>query len=135
MCAAMDGAAARNCATSESRPSRGEPRLELRAQRGVAAGVLERNVAGDRAHVEPGTTDQQRHAAASRDPVECLERVAPEIGGGERLVGVDEIEAVVGNALAVRRSHLGRAEVHAAVHLARVGADDLCTRDRRGELE
>ena len=47
-----------------------------------------------------------------------------EVGHAERLVGVDEVEAVVRDAGPVRGGRLGRADVEPAEHLPRIGRDD-----------
>src|SRR4029077_19022875 len=52
----------------------------------------------------------------------------------ERLVGVDQIQAVVGHPLALDGRWLGRADVEVAIGLSRVGGDDLRA-DALGELE
>ena len=44
-----------------------------------------------------------------------------EIGHGEALIGIDEVEPLVRDASAVRLADLGRPDIEAAVHLPRVG--------------
>ena len=51
--------------------------------------------------------------------------VVHEVGDGERLVRIDEIEAVMWNAVPLLARRLGRPDVQAAVDLPRVGRDDL----------
>ncbi len=62
-----------------------------------------------------------RAARSARTPRAC----AGEVGDAERLVGVDEVEAVVRDPRPLRGGRLGRADVQAAVDLARIGRDDL----------
>ena len=51
--------------------------------------------------------------------------MALEVGRREARVGVDQVQAEMRDARAVRGRDLGRADVHAAEDLPRVGADDL----------
>ena len=68
-----------------------------------------------------------RSATAPRSamPASADAAAARVIGHAERLVRIHEIEAVVRHAGALLRGGLGGADVHAAVHLARVRGDDL----------
>ena len=49
--------------------------------------------------------------------------------------GLDEVEAVMRDAAPFRERDLGRADVEAAIHLPRVGRDDLGARDRLCEVQ
>jgi len=52
--------------------------------------------------------------------------VSHEVGDRERLVRLDEVQPVMGHVGAIRRGHLGGADVQPTEDLARVGGDDLC---------
>ena len=89
------------------------------------------DAAGDRAEVEAGATGQDRDAVALPEVGQHRAGVGDEVGDAERLVRVDQVEAVVGHPGAVRSGHLGRADVEAAEDLAGIGRDDLCVAARR----
>src|SRR5438093_1135172 len=84
-----------------------EPRIE-------AAPVEERS------HVQARTADDVRGLPAGRDVGERRARVALVAGGVVRLARIDEIDAVMANARALDRGRLRGADVHPAIHLARV---------------
>ena len=113
----------------QARDERFEPvvdqlRLEAGAQSWVARQRVGVEAARDRAQVEPGPAGQDRDAAGTVDPGQGVARMGREVGHAERLVGVDEVEAVMGDPRPIRRAGLGRADVEAAEDLARVGRDD-----------
>ena len=86
---------------------------------------LEREAVTDGAKVEPGAPDEQSESAALGDAFERGQRRSPVLGGAEGLVGVDQVEAVMRDRRSLGRRGLGGPDVHPAVDLARVGADDL----------
>ena len=100
---------------------------------GAGVGVLARQVevVEHGRQVEPGAGDEQRPAAAPGDRPLGLGVGGAVVGDGERLVGVDEIEAVVGHGGPVGGRRLGRADVHAPVDLHGVDGHDLGAGDLR----
>ena len=61
----------------------------------------------------------------SPSDVNAIQRMRAEVRDAERLIGVDEVEAVVDDPPPLLGRRLGRADVQAAVHLPRVGGDHL----------
>ena len=57
------------------------------------------------------------------------------VGGGEGLVGVDEVQTVVWHPRAFGRTGLVGTDIQAAIDLPGVGGDDLQPVDPVGELE
>ena len=115
------GAAARRAveAVRSSTPSRAGrgPRV---AREGVGV-----EPSSDGPQVQPGSAGEDGDAVPLRDPGEGRPRVTDEVGHRERLVRVDEVEAVVRDAGAFGGRHLRRADVQAAEDLPRIGRDDL----------
>ena len=95
--------AGRSRATSGARPSRREPRPRGARGRRVRRERVGVEAARDRAQVQPGAADEDRDAAAAGDAGERLRGVAHEVRDGERLVGLDEVEAVMRDAGAAPR--------------------------------
>ena len=74
-------------------------------------------------------------AVAGDDQVEVTCSEASRNGIDEsRLVGIDQVDEVVGRRGALLGRRLGSADVHPAVHLGRIDRDDL-QRESRGELQ
>ena len=71
--------------------------------------------------------------AACRDAGQHAVHVALEVGRREELVGIDQVEAVMRDARPVGGCDLGRADVHVAIDLARIGADDLASPSALGD--
>ena len=103
----------------------GEVRLERGPEARVGGPVLEVEAAGHGAQVEPRPAHQEGVTAAAADRRQGGEGVALVGGDAERLVGDDEVEAVVRDGVALGAGRLGRPDVHPAVDLPRVGRDDL----------
>ena len=102
-----------------------ELRLEPCPHLGVARQRVGVEPARDGAQVQPGSADEDGNAVPLADPGQGRTRVADEVGHGERLVRVDEVEAVMGDAGALGGRHLRGPDVQAAEDLPRVGRDDL----------
>src|SRR5690606_20400681 len=71
------------------------------------------------------------HAAAGVDRVDPAPRVACKAAGAVALVEIDQVEAVMGNALPLGSRRLSRTDVHPAVHLAGIDRDDLAIQPLR----
>jgi hypothetical protein len=80
---------------------------------------------GQRLEVQHRTADEQRHAPAGADPGSRRERIRPEPCRGIRFARIDDVDQVVRDTRARRRVRLCRADVHPAVDLRGVDADDL----------
>ena len=76
-----------------------------------------------RAEVQPGTADQQRHPALRADPPHRRQRVGAEIRCRIRLAGIADVDQRVRMARQCRRVGFRRADVHAAVDQRRIDAD------------
>ncbi len=98
--------------------------VEALAEGGVDGGCGEEAVEQG-AEIEAGATDDEGEAAAGGDAVDGFAGVAGPIASGEGLVGIDEVEAVVGDAGAVFAGGLGGADLHAAVDADGVAGEDL----------
>ena len=125
ICAARVGASRREPVDERVQAVRFQVRLEPRPNLGIARERVGVEPAGDGAQVQPGSAGEDRDAIPLADRGQRRTRVADEVGHRERLVGVDEVEAVVRDASAFGGRHLGRADVQAAEDLPRVGRDDL----------
>ena len=79
----------------------------------------------ERLQVEAAAADDDGEAAAGVDVGDGGAGAAGEFAGGVALGGVEDVEEVVGDALAVLFGGFGGAEVEAAVGLEGVGVDDL----------
>jgi hypothetical protein len=90
---------------------------------------------------EAGAARENSHAAARPEGAQGAQSVVAELGDGVRLVGLDEVEAMVDDAATLFGRRLRGADVEAPVHLPRVGgdhlggdpADDEVLRERDGE--
>src|SRR5689334_1165767 len=111
------------------------PRLELGPQREVLAG--ERQVVDDGLHVEAGSADEERTAAARLDVRDRGARRS--LGAGDRpvLPRIGDVDEMVRHRGALLGRRLRGTDVHAPVHLHRVDRDDLDVtegaRDRQRE--
>jgi hypothetical protein len=112
-----------------------EPALDPLTLRRVAARLVDRHAPGDCPQVEPRATDEQRGSASRSDGSQRFVRMGREVGRREGLVRIDQVQPVVSDAAACVRRDLGRTDVHAAVDLARIGADDLDVADGFGESQ
>ena len=65
------------------------------------------------------------NATASADIGQRLERSLSPIGDVERVIGVDDVDEMVPYETLLLRRRLRRPDVHVAVDLSRVRADDL----------
>ena len=112
-----------------------EPLLQGRPYVGVGRRDLE--PVERRPHVEPRPARDHGHGAAGQHGVDVGPRV-PLVGGDAGLLGhVEHVELVVRDAVPLLGRHLGGADVHPAVELRGVGADDLAAqplRERDGEV-
>ena len=77
------------------------------------------------ADVEAGSSDQHRPATATGNARDGVVGHRSVLRDGERLVRIDDVDAVMGHGTLIGCSRLRGADVHAAVHLHRVGADQL----------
>jgi hypothetical protein len=91
------------------------------------------DAAGHRAEPEAGPAGEDADAVARSEVAQRLERVRPEVGDRERLVGIDEVDAVVDDSSALLDGRLRGADVEPAVDLAGVGRDDLGGRASRDQ--
>ena len=82
-------------------------------------------VVDDGLQVQTGAADQERPPAPPLQVGEHGLGRLHEPGHREVLVGIDEVDQVVGNLGPLGRRRLGRADVHPPVHLHRVDRDDL----------
>ncbi len=105
------------------RPARAPPRPGHAPRRRSAAGPVQ--PARDGPEVEARPADEDRQPTPPGDRGQRLAGVGDVLGDAERLVRIDEVEAVVRDPRPVGGAHLGRPDVEAAVHLARVGREDL----------
>ena len=87
-----------------------------------------------RLEVKHGAACKQRHAAARGDLPHQPGRIGAKLRRRIALVGIDDIDQMMRHRGALCGAWLGRAHVHAAVHLRRVHADDL-DRIACGDLE
>ena len=107
--------------------------LQLRLQPGPHGGVGAREVqlVEDRPDVQPGPSDEQRDDARGAQPVDLRPRPLPVLGHGRRFAHVPQVEQVVRHPAPFGGVGLGRADVHAAVELHRVGVDHLAAEPAR----
>ena len=115
-----------------ARLARGQPV----AQRLVAGRAFEQAVE-QRPQVKSGAAGDDRQAAARGDFGDGLARQPGIFAGGEELVGVDDIDQVVGNAAAFLERELGGADVEVAEDLEGVAVDDLAVEflsNRKGQI-
>ncbi len=97
---------------------------EAVAQGGIDGGCGKEAVE-ERAEIEAGAADDERKTAAGGDAVDSFASMPGPVAGGEGLVGVDEVEAVVGDEGAIFRGGLGGADLHAAVDGDGVAGEDF----------
>ena len=119
--APASGSAAASRACSAARPCRRRRRelpaeVEIGRRRGVEP-------AEQRAHVEAGAADDDRQRPRVRTAAIGAARVCAEARGVVALVGIDDVDQMMRHRRALLRRRLAGADVHAAVDLARVGAD------------
>ena len=132
ICAAASGSTPASRSCSAWLPTPLELDLELAAQRVVGAGELE--AVDDRAGVERRAADQHGGGVAAADVGDRVARPALEERDGRRGGDLVEVEQVVRDPAALGLRQLGRADVHPAVDLHRVGVDDLSP-EPLGEVE
>jgi hypothetical protein len=103
----------------------GKTALALRlAELGV--GLRQRcNAAGQRPEIKHRAADEQWHPPARVDCSDRRRRIATEPSGRVGCGRITEIDQVVRHCVEHGPRRLGRADVHAAVDLRRVDADDL----------
>jgi hypothetical protein len=87
-----------------------------------------------RLEVEHRPADKQRHPSARSDSVDCAQGIVRKPRSGISLGRRDEIDQVMRNACACRRIGFRGADIHAAVHLRGIDADDF-HREAFGEGE
>ena len=111
--------------------------VQLRLQRGGHVGVAARDgeVVDNGAQVEPGAPDQQRMMPAPRDALQRRPRRLLELGHGEILVRVDQVEEVVRHRGLRLGTGLRRPDVHAAVDAHGIDGDDLAVAPAQRQLQ
>ncbi len=138
LAATGSSAASRAWRSAGLRPAVVELRLEGRRHLGEAARDLE--VVDHGPQVQPGATDEHGVPATVRDVVQGPTRRGLEVGHREVLVGVDQVEQVVGHGGTGRRVRLRRPDVHPPVDAHGIDGDQFgvapphCQRERRGRL-
>ena len=113
------------------RPS-GRLSLEARTQVRIGGDGIEIQAVEERAHVQSGTTDDDREPSTARDVGERGARLALISRDVVPLDGVGDIDEMVRYSRALLRGRLRGTDREAAVHLARIRRDDLaivCLRD------
>ena len=80
---------------------------------------------GDGGDVQPRAAHQEGDVAPGKDAVDGLVGQALEVVHGKEVVGLADVDQVVGNALHLLGRDLAAAQVVALKHLAGVGGDDL----------
>src|SRR5690606_34182717 len=88
-------------------------------------GRLAEDGMSERTEEESSSADEEWEATAGVDLHHALPGVTCEPARAEALVGVHQVEPVVRHRGALGGCRLGGADIHAAVHLPRVHADDL----------
>ena len=113
------------------------PLLELGRPAGPHVGVGTREVerVDDRADVERRSPDHDRRHAATQAVGHDVAGHALELRDAARLGDVQDVEEVMGHAAALVGRRLGRADVHAAVQLHRVGVDHFRVAEPAGERD
>ena len=109
---------------------------QLLPQRGVGCAVGERAPGDERVDVQPRTADDDRQFSPRENIVHAGGRLRRIARDGVIFRGVGDVDHMVRHALHLFRRWLGRADVHAAVDLHRVGRDDLAAqalRERHAE--
>ena len=84
-----------------------------------------RQAISERLEIEHGPADQERDAAARLYVRNGAQRIGSKSCRRIRLVRVDEIDEMVRNPSAQARVGLCRSDIHAAIDLRRIDADDL----------
>lgn len=97
---------------------------KLAAERGVGRGAFE-DAFVPALEVEDGAADGDDRAAAGVNVFDCAVSRIDEPGGAEWLPRIDDVDEVVGKRLPNGGRWLGGADLHAAVDLHRVDAEDL----------
>ncbi len=105
--------------------------LERGALLGPSAGHLHR--VGEGPQVQPGARDEHRSTTAPVDVVDGRRRRMDEVGDGELVGRLGQVDAVVGHPGTVVDGRLRSADVHPPVHLHRVDGHDLDAGMARGE--
>ena len=118
------GVEAREQAVEVSGAAAGAEGVEALAE-GGSDGWRGKETVEQGAEIEAGAADEERQAAAGGDAVDGLAGVAGPVAGGEGLVGIDEIEAVVGDEGAVFEGGFGGADLHAAEDADGVAGEDF----------
>ena len=114
-------------------PALGQLVLEGRLDLGIAAGELQ--VVDDGPQVEAGAPHQQGVVAPGGNAAQRLPGRLLELGDGELLVGIDQIEQVVRHLGLLGQGRLRRAHVHAPVDAHGVHRHDLDIAPPPGHLE
>ena len=104
---------------------------QLLPQRGVGRAVGKGAPGDERVDVKPRPADDDRQFSAREDIVHAGGRFRRVARDGVVLRRVGDVDHVVRHALHFLRRGLGRADVHAAVDLHRVGRDDLAAEPLR----
>jgi hypothetical protein len=100
--------------------------VEAGAELGLAGGTGEQAF-GEGAEVEAGSPGDDREAVAGGDCLEGGAGLTAVFAGGKRLVGVGNVDEMVGQARAFFGGGFGCAKVHASIDRNRVATDDLGT--------
>jgi len=117
---AGSAAASRACSAALARRHPGQlaAKLRIRGRRGVEP-------AEQGADVQPGAAHDDRQPAARADRGDHDQRLGAEPGGVVAIVRVDHVDQMMHRRPSLLGRRLAGRRVHAAVDLARVGADHL----------
>ena len=108
----------------ERRRAAGLARRQAVAQRLVADRALE-EAFEQRAQVEARASGENRKPAAGGDFRDGGARQAGVFAGGEELVGIQDIDQVMGNTATLGQRQFGSADIKVAIHLERVAVDNF----------
>ena len=129
--------AARSGSNLRSSPRKPSPPIaQLLPQRGVGRTVGKGAPGDERVDIQPRAADDDRQFSAREDVIHAGGRLLSVARDGVVFRGVGDVDHMMRHALHLFRRGLGRADVHAAVDLHRVGRDDLAPeplRERHAE--
>ena len=104
---------------------------QLLPQRGVGRAVGKRAPGDERVDIQPRAADDDRQFCARENVIYTSGGLLGVARDGVVFRGIGDVDHVVRHALHLFRRGLGRADVHAAVDLHRVGRDDLAAEPLR----
>ena len=123
LAASGSSTARRPCSSATSTPPSASSASRACLDLGIATGKAQ--VVDHGAQVEPGAPDQQGMVTPSGDGIDGGPGGRLELGNGELLVGIDQIEQMVRHLGPIGPAGLRRAHVHAAVDAHGVHRHDL----------